>query len=49
MGDTGPCGPCSEILYDRGKEYSCGHENCLIGVCDCDRWLEIWNLVFYAV
>ncbi|MEQ8236789.1 MAG: alanine--tRNA ligase, partial [Syntrophomonadaceae bacterium] len=46
MGDTGPCGPCSEILYDRGPEYSCGHPQCGIGVCDCDRWLEIWNLVF---
>lgn len=46
MGDTGPCGPCSEILYDRGEEYSCGHAQCGIGVCDCDRWLEIWNLVF---
>ena len=46
MGDTGPCGPCSEILYDRGVEYSCGHPQCGIGVCDCDRWLEIWNLVF---
>ena len=45
MGDTGPCGPCSEIMYDRGSEYSCGEE-CGIGVCDCDRWLEIWNLVF---
>ena len=46
MGDTGPCGPCSEILYDRGVQYSCGHPQCGIGVCDCDRWLEIWNLVF---
>ncbi len=46
MGDTGPCGPCSEILYDRGEQYSCGHPQCGIGVCDCDRWLEIWNLVF---
>jgi alanyl-tRNA synthetase len=46
MGDTGPCGPCSEILYDRGVEYSCGSEECGIGKCDCDRWLEIWNLVF---
>lgn len=45
MGDTGPCGPCSEIIYDRGSEYACG-ENCAIGECDCDRWLEIWNLVF---
>ncbi|MEN6351054.1 MAG: alanine--tRNA ligase, partial [Syntrophomonas sp.] len=46
MGDTGPCGPCSEIMYDRGVEFSCGHPQCGIGVCDCDRWLEIWNLVF---
>ncbi len=46
MGDTGPCGPCSEILYDRGIEYSCGRDDCGIGTCDCDRWLEIWNLVF---
>lgn len=46
MGDTGPCGPCSEIIYDRGEKYSCDHPECGIGVCDCDRWLEIWNLVF---
>ena len=45
MGDTGPCGPCSEIHYDRGEEWSCG-DDCALGVCDCDRWLEIWNLVF---
>ncbi len=45
MGDTGPCGPCSEIYYDRGKEFACG-ETCGIGKCDCDRYLEIWNLVF---
>jgi alanyl-tRNA synthetase len=45
MGDTGPCGPCSEIIFDRGSEYACG-DNCAIGECDCDRWLEIWNLVF---
>lgn len=45
MGDTGPCGPCSEIHYDRGEEYACGPD-CALGVCDCDRWLEIWNLVF---
>ncbi len=45
MGDTGPCGPCSEIYFDRGKEFACG-ENCGIGKCDCDRFLEIWNLVF---
>jgi len=45
MGDTGPCGPCSEIMYDRGEEVGCG-PNCGIGQCDCDRYLEIWNLVF---
>lgn len=46
MGDTGPCGPCSELLIDRGEELRCGAEVCAIGACDCDRWLEIWNLVF---
>ena len=45
MGDTGPCGPCSEIHYDRGAAYGCGKPDCAVG-CDCDRWLEIWNLVF---
>jgi alanyl-tRNA synthetase len=45
MGDTGPCGPCSEIHIDRGEEYGCGREDCAVG-CDCDRYLEIWNLVF---
>ncbi|MDD3899143.1 MAG: alanine--tRNA ligase [Syntrophomonadaceae bacterium] len=45
MGDTGPCGPCSEIHYDRGEEHACGPD-CALGVCDCDRWLEVWNLVF---
>jgi alanyl-tRNA synthetase len=45
MGDTGPCGPCSEILIDRGEEYGCGRPECTAG-CDCDRYLEIWNLVF---
>ncbi|MDR1360451.1 MAG: alanine--tRNA ligase [Deltaproteobacteria bacterium] len=45
MGDTGPCGPCSEILIDQGEDMSCG-PNCGIGLCDCDRFLEIWNLVF---
>ncbi len=45
MGDTGPCGPCSEILVDRGADKACGPD-CLPGKCDCDRWLEIWNLVF---
>lgn len=47
MGDVGPCGPCSEIHYDRGEAYACDHpDGCKLGVCDCDRWLEIWNLVF---
>jgi alanyl-tRNA synthetase len=46
MGDTGPCGPCSEILIDRGEKYRCDAEECGIGKCDCDRWLELWNLVF---
>ncbi|MBF0100926.1 MAG: alanine--tRNA ligase [Desulfobacterales bacterium] len=45
MGDTGPCGPCSEIHYDRGDTYGCGNPNCN-PACDCDRFLEIWNLVF---
>ncbi|MDL2315900.1 alanine--tRNA ligase, partial [Desulfovibrio sp. OttesenSCG-928-A18] len=45
MGDTGPCGPCSEILIDQGEHMSCGPD-CGIGQCDCDRFLEIWNLVF---
>ncbi len=45
MGDTGPCGPCSEILIDQGEEMSCGQPDCGPG-CDCDRYLEIWNLVF---
>ncbi len=45
MGDTGPCGPCSEIHYDRGPEHGCGRPDCAVG-CECDRWLEIWNLVF---
>ncbi len=42
---TGPCGPCSEIYYDRGEEYGCGQEGCTVG-CDCDRYMEFWNLVF---
>ena len=47
MGETGPCGPCSEIHIDRGEEHACNHpDGCALGVCDCDRWLEIWNLVF---
>ncbi|MDT8378943.1 MAG: alanine--tRNA ligase [Desulfotignum sp.] len=45
MGDTGPCGPCSEIHIDRGEAYGCGEPGCAVG-CDCDRWLELWNLVF---
>lgn len=45
MGETGPCGPCSEIFYDHGEEYSCGKDTCDVG-CDCDRFVEIWNLVF---
>lgn len=46
MGDTGPCGPCSEIIIDRGEKYRCRAPECALGVCDCDRWLELWNLVF---
>ena len=45
MGDTGPCGPCSEIHLDRGEAFGCGKPDCKIG-CECDRYLEIWNLVF---
>ena len=45
MGDTGPCGPCSEILIDQGEEMGCGRPDCEPG-CDCDRYLELWNLVF---
>jgi len=45
MGDTGPCGPCSEILIDQGADFSCGKPDCAVG-CDCDRYLELWNLVF---
>jgi len=45
MGDTGPCGPCSEILIDQGPSIGCGRPECAPG-CDCDRYLEIWNLVF---
>ncbi|MBO4335314.1 MAG: alanine--tRNA ligase [Desulfovibrio sp.] len=45
MGDTGPCGPCSEIYIDQGSDMACGPD-CGIGRCDCDRFLEIWNLVF---
>jgi len=45
MGDTGPCGPCSEIYIDQGAEVGCGKPTCKPG-CDCDRYLEVWNLVF---
>ena len=45
MGDTGPCGPCSEILIDQGPDVGCGRPDCKVG-CDCDRYLELWNLVF---
>ncbi|MEI6127829.1 MAG: alanine--tRNA ligase, partial [Pseudomonadota bacterium] len=45
MGDTGPCGPCSEILIDQGEEFRCSRPGCSVG-CDCDRYLELWNLVF---
>jgi alanyl-tRNA synthetase len=45
MGDTGPCGPCSEIIYDQGPGMGCGRPTCAVG-CDCDRYLELWNLVF---
>ncbi|OGI28537.1 MAG: alanine--tRNA ligase, partial [Candidatus Melainabacteria bacterium RIFOXYA12_FULL_32_12] len=44
-GPTGPCGPCTEIHYDLGEEYSCGTD-CSINTCECDRYVEIWNLVF---
>ncbi len=42
---AGPCGPCSEIYYDRGEKYGCGKPTCTVG-CDCDRYMEIWNNVF---
>jgi len=45
MGDTGPCGPCSEIFYDQGPAAGCGSPDCTVG-CDCDRYMEIWNNVF---
>jgi alanyl-tRNA synthetase len=45
MGDTGPCGPCSEIHIDRGEKYGCDSPDCAVG-CECDRYLELWNLVF---
>lgn len=44
-GIDGPCGPCSEIYFDRGEEYGCGKPDCTVG-CDCDRYMEFWNLVF---
>ena len=50
MGDTGPCGPCSEVHFHQGDHLPCAHEQagrtCLGPACDCDRWLEVWNLVF---
>ena len=42
---AGPCGPCSEVYYDRGEKYGCGKEGCTVG-CDCDRYVEVWNNVF---
>ena len=42
---TGPCGPCSEIYFDRGPDFGCGSPDCAVG-CDCDRFVEFWNLVF---
>lgn len=42
---AGPCGPCSEIYYDRGEQYGCGKPDCTVG-CDCDRYIEVWNNVF---
>ena len=42
---AGPCGPCSEIYYDRGEKYGCGKPTCTVG-CDCDRYVEVWNIVF---
>src|SRR5574344_600526 len=44
-GPTGPCGPCSEIHYDLGEKYKCS-DDCSVATCECDRWVEIWNLVF---
>jgi len=47
MADTGPCGPCTEIHIDQGEAMRCDHpDGCAVGVCDCDRWLELWNHVF---
>ena len=45
MGDTGPCGPCTEIFWDNGPEVGCGRADCAVG-CECDRYMEIWNNVF---
>ena len=45
MGDTGPCGPCTEIFWDNGPQVGCGSPDCAVG-CDCDRYMEIWNNVF---
>jgi alanyl-tRNA synthetase len=42
---SGPCGPCSEIYYDRGEKYGCGKPGCTVG-CECDRYMEVWNIVF---
>ena len=42
---SGPCGPCTEIYYDRGEKYGCGKPGCTVG-CDCDRYMEVWNVVF---
>ena len=46
MGDTGPCGPCSEVHFYQGDNFPCDEPECLGVACECDRWLEIWNLVF---
>ena len=45
MGETGPCGPCSELIFDRGEKFACAKKTCGVG-CDCDRFIELWNLVF---
>ena len=42
---SGPCGPCSEVYYDRGEKYGCGKPGCTVG-CECDRYIEVWNNVF---